>query len=246
MDRETERYRSSKLQQTCITSYDREQFRKKRNYNVRRIATTGLLGVGLLTAIIALPKLKDSKKIVDVASIEQNLDQNEMEIMDQLTAYSIALQEYEETMSKKNHSAKEEVEKRIELVTQVRNLTDTADFLMKEKTKEAFDLTGTNTKVEIYRENDSAIGPVDYIKVTLDKEEIYNSKKSPTIIREILNYKDSISIYNGSGENTAWEKDIDGFISQGNGLYNAIVSLSEMDLTVNNGNLKAVESEKSM
>ncbi len=229
-----------------ITNYKQKKLGKAEKYSLRKIATIGLTSVGLIAAIALLPKLGDKKELASINQIEASLDENETDIASELGLYSIALQEYENIIDSKNHSEIDEIEKRMNLVTQTRNLVKIADKLMTEKVKEAFELENSDAKASVQRTTD-AKGPIDCINVEAKEQEFtYYSLEPPKEMTNILNQEEEIKIYQGSGENSAWNKEMNTFIKRGTNLYNSIVDLLEKDFYLDNNILKAHTLDKNI
>ena len=235
-----------KVKITYISDYIQEEILDR--ITLREIAVGGLLALGISLAIGGHAIHKHIERVnttpEELATI---LNENEKPITEQLAEYSIAKEEYETLMKDKNHSDEQEIEKRMELVNQIRGLTSSADKLMEEKIKEAFDLVGTDAKITISRtDRGSTLPPEDVIMVNKDQETLYTSNTFPQIINEIVNCKEGISIFEGSGKHKIWEKDIDNFEKEGTGLYNAIIKLSEKNFVYENGKLKTIDAEKKI
>lgn len=229
-----------------IIKYKQKKSEKIGKYSLRKIATIGLTSVGLLAAIATLPKLNDRKELTDITGIELDLEENEIAVVSQLELYSTALQEYEEIMSQKKHSELEEIEKRMNLIEQTRGLIPIADYLMAEKVKEAFELTSTDAKAFVQRVPDTKT-PTDFISIeSTEKELKYTSLNLPKEFTIILNHEEAIKVYEGSGENSAWNKEMNSFINEGNGLYNTIVKVLEKDFHLEDNNIKAKTKEKQI
>lgn len=230
-----------------ITSYDKELLKAINDkYKLKKIAVTGLLAVGIIIlpiGTIVAKKHSSGTQLATTTEIENNFDQNELPTLEQLTQYSIAVEEYLDLMDIKDHDQYEEVIKRMEVVKQTRELTNAANFLMREKVKECFNITDQSTEINIFRE-ETTDQVNDYIIISKDNEELYRTTKVPKEVRKILDYQEEIVVYNGSGENKAWEQGIQKFIKFGGKLYSSIIKLSEKEFYLDGTDLKSREAEQ--
>jgi len=235
-----------------ITHVNEEGIKKRTILSLRKIAVAigltvgiGVLGINVGKSLVDNYQNKEAEKIEAL----DNLNENESFVEKQLETYSIALAEYNEVISKTNHSELDKIEKRVELISEIRNLQNTAEKLMDTKIAEGLGIEEENHAIKVERIfNGRDAGVTDTIKVTTNdkNEEVFFSDSIPNEFSTTLNAIDRISGFNGNGENEKWDNAIDEFIDYGNELQDAIIKLTTKNYTLEDNNLKAIESSKSM
>lgn len=204
-----------------------QNLRKK--YTLRKIAAT----LSVSSILFTLPSCgKDTTFNYDQnsqVSYEKQLENalgTEIELRDDVEQafanYDIAYDNYTDLMKSKNSNVIDQVEARVELVSATREMADKAKTLLNDQARSALQVSD-DVSLDIRREEE--IG--DYVRVMEDGEiTIYTGV--PDEINPIMNDLEELSIYKGTGENSAWDKEIKDYNKTAQRLYNnAINSITE-------------------
>lgn len=236
-----------------ITYVNKEGIQERTKLSLRKIKvmliTTGLTIATLVAGFALGKKVGENYQTRDEKNQESlaNLDDNEEFIEEHLVAYNIALSDYENIMKQPNRNEHYAIEKRVEVISAIRNLQKVANNLMKVKVLEGLEITNPECKVEIERIKPGGNAtPFDIINVSKNNEEVFSTKNIPDEISNILNHNEALNIYEGNGENAKWDDVIDKFIREGKILYNSILDLTTKNFIYENGNIECVEQNKTI
>ena len=156
-----------------------------------------------------------------------DLDLDERVIVEKLASYENAYSEY--------MNDKENVDKRVALISETKKLSSIADKLMSDKINEAI---GTDSEITIRTVDNER-------KIFKDGENL--GIDVPLNLNAIMNNKDFIdsNIYGGDGSSQAWDSAIDEFNEKGSKLYSSILENLKNDYELDGNKLKVCKEDTS-
>lgn len=187
----------------------------------------------LLDSYVAQYKEETGYEITDKATIEA------------LSEYDISYDNYQ-TEYNNNKDSKATVKSRINLVESTKKLTNIADGVMIDKIKQALNITDKDIKVSINRVGGSGNEEiVDVINVTKNGQTLYQfeSDQVPKEMSDLLTNINGINIYQGNGENDAWDNEMNKYNNKGIDLYNNILGMIDNEYEVNDSKLVNINTE---
>ena len=173
-----------------ITYVNKEGIQERTKLSLRKIKvmliTTGLTIATLVAGFALGKKVGENYQTRDEKNQESlaNLDDNEEFIEEHLVAYNIALSDYENIMKQPNRNEHYAIEKRVEVISAIRNLQKVANNLMKVKVLEG--LPNLNEYTDEY------YGKIAYLDLFNEKIEAIIS--SSEFIDKCNNYNSYIDI----------------------------------------------------
>lgn len=146
-------------------------------------------------------------------------------IIENLSNYVVAKENYEELVSIDNPNEEEVKKARVELVKQVNNLKIYAHNILSILVMNSLNLS-TNAFIDYDNYFNSADGPTYCINIE-DGEKSYVINTLPYEYSKLLNTIDTLNEYNGDGTNsTAWNKEVTlSFIEESDELYYRIINM---------------------
>ena len=219
--------------------YDMNENFKKLKIKLVKVSTVGLfaLGLGVMVASNTGDKFEYNQDSITTLSdqyqhhVDNKLGVETKDILDMLSSYEIAYDNYKEGKG-------DEVELRKELISQTAKLEDAAYEMIKLKAigSVGCDSNASLSVDDLFNKED---GP-QYELVLTDNNNSYRLKIKENTVFNIINNIDVLNSYAGNGEHEVWASAIKGYSATAEKVYYDVLKLAAMD----NVNFKIAETSK--
>lgn len=219
----------------------RKERKKDIKYKLVKVATTGLIAIGIAVSV-ALSSKTDKTDFKYDHTIEETFDKsfseqleeyskvnlsNDMEqILNPLALYVHAKDEYDQISMLKGVDEEKLANARKQYVSSVSILCKVGYAMLEEKASSGISPTAIARIDSHYNSSD---GPSYDIHI-YDNGREYDVKNLPVVYSKLLNLMDEVSLYRGDGTSKAWAEQMNAYDNLAEKIYANLISISTDDV----------------
>ena len=220
--------------------YNRDKLKDNQKYKLIKVATKGLVGVGISLVILAGLKNAygdqgfeyEQTTNEDLSTQYEEYSNKELpqeikDALNELSSYEENFDNYEQISRVRDIDQEYLINARKDLISDVPSLIDVSHEVIRQKVISSLGLT-SNANVIIESEYNSVDGPTYSLNI-IDGDKHLVISKLPRIMSKMCNLEDELQRYKGNGSNKAWDKAMKEYMKTTDELYYDILTVAGKD-----------------